>query len=366
MDASLMKSLVEGEIPERITVLQLITGLGVGGAERVALELAGRLSVGGYQSVVVALGGDRRMLEQYPEVDFQVHSLKLHKNLWSFINAVVALRRLIHREGGTLIHAHMFHALVFGLICKLAQPTLKLVFTNHSTEVTSWLRLTVIRLTRVLRDADVIFVAGQHPEMNAAKTVVIPNGVPVAPAKAIISKVSRERRVFLFVGRLEPVKDPIALIYAFAAMRHKDCELWVVGDGCLRLQVEQAIEMLGISDRVRLLGIRHDVPQLLLQADCFVLSSRREGLPMVILEAGAVALPVVAPPVGAIPTLLGDSCGYLAEVPELQNALDAVMDDYADASQRGKRLQDKVINGFSLEHMYRAHAELYRTLLTQN
>ena len=186
------------------------------------------------------------------------------------------------------------------------------------------------------------------------------------PAKAIISKDARARRVFLFVGRLEPAKNPVALIRAFAAMHHKNCELWMAGDGFMRPEVEREVETLGINDRVRLLGVRHDVSQLLEQADCFVMSSRWEGLPMAILEAGAVALPVVAPPVGAIPTLLGDNCGYLAEVPELQNALDAVMDNYADASQRGKRLQDKVINGFSLEHMCRAHIELYRALMANN
>lgn len=362
MDASLMKSLMEGEVPERITVLQLITGLGVGGAERVVMELAGRLSGRGFQSVVVALGGDRLMLEQYPAVGFEVLSLGLHKNPWSFIKAVVALKRIIHQEGVTLIHAHMFHALVVGLICKLAQPTLKLVFTSHSSKGFSWLRRKAIGLTKVLRNADVVFVAGQHLEMNAEKTLVIPNGVSAGPAKAIISKDARARRVFLFVGRLEPAKDPVALIRAFAAMRHKNCELWMAGDGFMRPEVEREVELLGISDRVRLLGVRRDVSQLLEQADCFVMSSRWEGLPMAILEAGAVALPVVAPPVGAIPQLLAENCGYLVAVPELQNALDAVIDDYADAQERGKRLQDKVINGFSLDHMYRAHAELYRTL----
>jgi len=221
-------------------------------------------------------------------------------------------------------------------------------------------------MTKVMRDADVIFVAGQHSEMNAVNTVVIPNGVPVDSNKGIVAREDASLRVFLFVGRLEHAKDPIALVQAFAAMCHKKCELWMAGDGVLRLDVEREIDRLGIKDRVFLLGVRNDVPQLLAQADCFVMSSRWEGLPMAILEAGAIGLPVVATPVGALPMVLGDECGYLTEISKLHQALDDVLNDYEEARRRGKRLRDKVLNQYSLEHMERLHAKLYSSLIPNN
>lgn len=346
-----------------MTVLQLVTGLGVGGAERVVIEMAGRLTNQHCSSVVVALNSDCGLMKQYDNVDFHVIPLGMRKNPWSFIKAAVELIKIIRREKVSLIHAHMFHALCLGVVCKIALPGVKLIFTSHNTKGFSRLRRIFIRITKALRDVDVLFMTGQHPEMNAARTLVIPNGVQVGLVNTINMRDAKSRRVFLFVGRLEPPKDPVALIRAFAAMRHKDCDLWMAGDGVLRRQVEREIGAFGLNDRVRLLGIRHDISQLLEQADCFVMSSRWEGLPVAILEAGAAALPVVAPPVGAIPALIDDDCGYLVDVSELSSALDAVMDNYADASRRGKRLRNKIVSKFTLDQTSRAHADLYRSVL---
>jgi glycosyltransferase involved in cell wall biosynthesis len=348
----------------KINVLQIITGLGVGGAERVVMDIATRLSNDDFVPVIVVLSDELRMLEQYPDLDFKIYSLKLHKNPWSFVKAVLELTRIIYKEKISLIHAHMFHALIFGLIGKLVKPDLKLVFTSHNTKGFTFLRKALVRLIKVFRNADVIFMKGQHHQMNAGNTFVIPNGVRLDLTENTSSKhVRNHRHVFLFVGRLEPAKDPLALIRAFSAMQHKECELWMAGDGFLRPDIEREIEILGINERVRLLGIRTDVRNLLKQADCFVMSSRWEGLPLAILEAGAAALPVVATPVGAIPTLLDSSCGYMVDVSVLQSALDSVIDDYAGARRKGELLRNKIINNFSLDHMYQEHIKLYRNLI---
>ncbi|MFZ2170027.1 MAG: glycosyltransferase, partial [Methylococcaceae bacterium] len=351
MEDYLMKLINNQSNSSNPVVLQLITGLGVGGAERVVMELAGRLPSSGIRSVIVTISADPRMfsmLEQYSEVAFPVHTLMVQKNPWSLLKGVIKLVRILHIENISLIHAHMFHSLLFALISKIVRPDLPIVFTSHSAKGFSWLRQTIIRMTRAMRDADIIFVPGQHPEMNAANTVVIPNGVPVDPAKVVVAKEVSARRVFLCAGRLEPEKDPIALVQAFAAMQHKNCELWMAGDGVMRHDVKREVDKLCIKDRVRILGLRNDVPQLLVQADCFVMSSRWEGLPMAVLEAGAIGLPVVATPVGALPAVLDGDCGYLVETSRLHRALDAVVNDYAEATRRGKRLRDKVINHYSL------------------
>ena len=328
---------------KKLHVMHIITGLGVGGAERVVLEMAKQLSARDLESVVVGLNSNRGLLEQYPILDIHIYSLKLIKNPLIFIKSVVMLKQIIQKEKITIIHAHMFHSLIFGLICKVLQPGLKLVFTSHSSKGFTSMRRMVISLTKGFRDADVIFMIGQHIEMNARKSVVIPNGVQVPQNIIIKTKENRHRRVFLFVARFEPAKNPVALIRAFSAMESKNCELWMAGDGVLRSDVVREIRLLGIGDRVLLLGVRNDVSELLEQADCFVMSSRWEGLPMAMLEAGAIALPVICPPVGAVEALLDDDCGYLVEVSNLHNAFDEVLDDYPEARRRGKRLQEKII-----------------------
>ncbi|UFS69932.1 glycosyltransferase [Geomonas sp. RF6] len=340
-------------------VLQIVTGLGVGGAERVVLELATRLQKEGYRPIVVSLGSQDGILSQYPELSVPVHTLVMKKNPWSFLRGCAQIVRLARREGARVLHAHMFHSLVVAVACRLLLPGSRVVFTSHSFSGFSPLRSVLINLTKGVRDADVVFSSRQHVSFNCARTAVIPNGVALPGEGAETVDPREGGRVFLFVGRLERPKNPVALVQAFSRMRHRDCELWMVGDGSLRGEVTRAIAECGVGDRVRLLGVRGDVPSLMQGADCFVMSSLWEGLPMVILEAGAAGIPVVAPPVGAIPEILGDGCGFLAEPGLLEGALDEVLDDYQEARRRGNRLREKVAGKYSLEGMARAHAALY-------
>lgn len=351
---------------EKISVMQLITGLGVGGAERVVMGLVESLPEQSIRSVAVAMKHDRDLLTQYAHTAFPIYSLGMARNPWSFIRAAVILTRIIRRERISLIHAHMFHALCLALVCKIATPHCKVVFTSHNSEGFPLLRRILIRASKPLRAADVIFTKEQHPALNSKYTVVIPNGVPVKSGISANLRAAKERRVFLSVGRLEPVKNPIGIIRSFAAMRRSDCELWFAGDGSLRPELEIEIAVANLGGRARLLGVRQDLPQLMEQADCLVMASLWEGMPMAILEAGAAALPVIAPPVGAIPAVLGDGRGYLTSITGLSDTLDAVLDDYEEAERRGKRLHDKVLNEYSLERMTRAHTELYISLLSDN
>ena len=116
------------------------------------------------------------------------------------------------------------------------------------------------------------------------------------------------------VGRFVPQKAPLDLVDAFArvARERADALLVVVGDGPLRAAVEGRIAEHGLSDRVRLTGIRRDVPELLRAFDVFALSSRWEGLPRVFPQAMAAGLPVVATDVsGASDAVVEGQTGFL-------------------------------------------------------
>jgi glycosyltransferase involved in cell wall biosynthesis len=345
-------------------VLQLITGLGVGGAERVVLELSGSLTRLGRPVIVVALNGDGSLLTQYANAPFPIHFLGAKKtNPWSVLKAFCQLVGLVGKERIAVIHAHMFHALLAGLICRLARPKVKLVFTSHSFAGFSLMRRWLIKRTKAFRAADIVFVKGQHEVLNAVHTLIIPNGVVVPPDGDRVQKPTTDKHVFLFVGRLEKPKNPLALIDAFAAMQHQQCELWMAGDGTLRNEVEQRIECLGVRARIKLLGIQNNISSLLGQADCFVMSSDWEGLPMALLEAGAAALPVIATPVGAVPDVIGEDCGYLTNLDNLAKTLDAVAGDYAVARARGIRLRERVAAMYSRDQAAERHHSLYKLLV---
>ena len=112
------------------------------------------------------------------------------------------------------------------------------------------------------------------------------------------------------VGRLMPIKGYDYLIEAFAQLRRqhgqRQSRLMIVGDGPLRSSLEQLAEVKGILNEVQFLGMRTDVYDLMRSFDVFALPSLHEGVPMVLLEAMAVGVPIVASRVGGIPEILKD------------------------------------------------------------
>ena len=170
----------------------------------------------------------------------------------------------------------------------------------------------------------------------------------------------RERRTFgkrvLFVGRLDPVKGAPLLIEAFAraAAEHPDASLTVVGDGPSRAQAETMARDLGLADRVAFLGFRSqaEVADLLEEADMLVLPSFAEGVPVVLMEAMASRIPVVASLVAGIPELVEDGVsGHLVppgDVATLAARIAALMADPDRARAMGLAGRAKVEAEFDL------------------
>ena len=159
----------------------------------------------------------------------------------------------------------------------------------------------------------------------AAAPAVIYNGVDLerfAPADRGQARahlgLEAHRRIVLYVGRLVPGKGLATLIDAFAGVRRErpDARLVLLGDGPLRRDVETRVAAAGLSDAVRLTGEQPhaDVPSWINAADVVVLPSESEGFPNVVREALACGRPVVATPVGDVPSIVGPESGALVPV----------------------------------------------------
>lgn len=167
------------------------------------------------------------------------------------------------------------------------------------------------------------------------------------------------------VGRLDPVKDQVALIRAFAqAAPTGSSALVIAGDGPLRPVLEALVNELGLGDRVWLLGERHDIPMILRALDVFVLSSIGEGISNAILEAMATGLPVIATRVGGNSELVQDGrTGCLVEPRHpiaLAHAIAAYFDDPGCARAHGTAARERAAHEFGLERMLGRYAALYR------
>jgi glycosyltransferase involved in cell wall biosynthesis len=175
------------------------------------------------------------------------------------------------------------------------------------------------------------------------------NGVSPAPPPVDRAEVERTwriapgHRLLLAVGRLVPAKNHALAIRALADV--DDVTLAIVGEGPLRGELENEGRRAGVHDRIVFAGLRADARALIGAADAIVVSSRSEGLPMVVLEALAAGTPVVATAVRGVREILEDEQNALVTPPDdpvrLAQAIQRVVSDDRLAgrlAESGRRL----------------------------
>jgi glycosyltransferase involved in cell wall biosynthesis len=165
------------------------------------------------------------------------------------------------------------------------------------------------------------------------------------------------------VGRLDDFKNQTLLIRAMAPLLSERVRLVIVGDGPTRADVEAELARLREPKWVTLTGRRMDVPSIIPAFDVFALSSKSEGLPLVVPEAMSVGLPIVATAVGGLPSVIDDGMtGMLVPVEEapLRAALQRLEQDRALAKRLGDRARETALARYSSDRMVDAYLELYR------
>ena len=177
-----------------------------------------------------------------------------------------------------------------------------------------------------------------------------------------------ERRYIATVARFHPVKDHAMLLHAYAraAAVRPEVDLLLAGDGPLRGELESLVHRLGIEGRVRFLGVRADVPDLLRAVDGFALTSVSEAASLTLLEAMASRLPVVVTAVGGNPEIVRDGVeGLLIPRGDAEAATAAflrILDDPAAAARMGEAGRARVEERYQLSRTIDAYGRLYQQL----
>jgi len=374
-------------------LLFVITGLGLGGAETQVVQLAIRLKSRGWEVGVVSLTPPGILAKELEANGIPVISLGMRRR-FPDPRSLFRLVRIIRLWKSPILHAHMVHANLLARLARLLAPVPVLICTAHSTyevshragklrEIT-W-RERAYRLTDFLCDfTSQVSQAGleRYLAVRAAprhKIRVVHNGIDIQRFCFSASERERVRTelgageafVWLAVGRLEPQKDYPVLIQSFAQLGRNDSVLWIAGEGRLREELENLVRALGLEGRVRLLGKRDDIPALMSAADAFVLSSLSEGFPLVIIEAMACELPVVATDSGGPREIVEDGqTGFLVPPKDpgaLAQAMLRLM-NLPEAKRRkmGKLGREKVVAKYSLDHIVDQWEALYTELLKRN
>jgi glycosyltransferase involved in cell wall biosynthesis len=205
--------------------------------------------------------------------------------------------------------------------------------------------------------------------VDPGETAVVYNGVPVAAFAARARAARRQHKASRFrigmVARLEAHKDQPTLIRAAGrlARRGLDCEVWLIGEGSRRCELEALIAGEGLGDHVHLLGMRRDVAELVGRIDLFVFATTPdEGLGIALIEAMAAGVPVVASDVGACREVLDDGALGLLVPPRdplaLADAIERVRHEPEAAAERAERARRKAFELFDAERMAAAYAGL--------
>lgn len=309
-----------------------------------------------------------------------------------FAAQVRALRRLVRREKIQLINAHWM--MVQGLAAAWTRKRgVRTVLTLHSEELRAVARFPFGRALTdwVVRRMDHVFsVSSAHGRFlrdflgREVPVEVLPMGVDVQrfePSRWPREEARRrfgllERQGILFLGRLDDRKGARVLIHALKEIpssRLHRAILFIAGDGNERSQLEREVRQLDLTDRVRFLGRvpREEVPWLLAGTDIVCVpsivekSGLTEGLPVVILEAMAMAKVVVASRVGGIPDVVQDGVnGFLVEPGNPQDlaqklGLALSLGEKAETVARAGR---GTAERFSLESVAERYAAVFRSL----
>ncbi|MBD0318958.1 MAG: glycosyltransferase [Gemmatimonadetes bacterium] len=184
-----------------------------------------------------------------------------------------------------------------------------------------------------------------------------------AAARAALGVNEQGAPLIGFVGRLIPAKGADLFLEALAAVRDLPWRASVVGDGGDRPMLEALAARLGIADRVRFHGAVDSAGALFAAFDLFVLSSRTEGTPMVLLEAMDARVPVVAARVGGVPDVVGPREALLApplDVPALSAAVRAALGDCEAARARAEDAARRVAAEFGAERWLARYEDVYR------
>lgn len=361
------------------SIVHVLSSFGMGGQERLALDLAAIQHRRGHRVSVISLAPppDGPLGAEFAKAHVQVEHVAKKREGFDF-SLPPRLARAFRAARADIVHTHNPQPLIYSSAAARLVGAAA-IHTKHGLNPGS-------RGQRFLRRSASRFVdsfvavseatavqAREQDDCAPARLRVIPNGIRLdkfAVAEEERKKLRDDARAQLglgdawvvgTVGRLDENKNHAMLIRAMAPYLGADCKLVIIGAGPTRAALDAAVAQLPDPSSVILTGLRTDVPRLLPAFDVFTLPSATEGLPLVVPEAMAAGLPVVATAVGGLPQVLDDGVtGLLVPVEEepLAAALISLRDP-ARAAAMGRAAKAAALERFGAERMVDRYLELY-------
>jgi len=351
-----------------LKILYIVTGLGLGGAEKVVVDLADQMVLLGHTVKIVYLKGD--IIVSPKSSLIELIGLNFEK-MNGFLNASNKYKNIIKEFKPDVVHAHMIHANIFARLNRIGCKVQKLICTAHNSNEGGNLRMLAYKYTNFLSDINTnvsneasasLIAKGAFTDKNL---ITVYNGIDLTKFNKIDLLNDNPGINFISVGRFNEQKDYPNLLNAIASIKNQlneNVTFSIVGDGELRDEIEALIQSLEIQKYVYLLGKRSDIPELLNRADFFVLSSKHEGLPTVVIEAMACYTYVISTDCGGSAEIMGGT-GKLVPINDSVSLGIAIMDAInlkdSEIEENNNKARERIENEFSLQSSIQAWLKLY-------
>lgn len=362
-------------------VLQILSCVGFHGAEAMTAELSRQLGAQGVQVDLAVLDnggrGDDEIFRVVGDRASACHRLPCDRQF--DLRTLMALRDCIRSRGIDVVHSHSYKTTFYASLLKPVMG-FRLVATYHNwlthtraLQAYAWVDQKLARFVDVAVGVStpVSQELGRH--VPASRVVQIDNGIDVnvfvpppdrGATRQALGLADVSGPVLGFVGRLSPEKGLHHLLPALTQEGLAQVTFVVAGDGPERPAIEAQIAALDLAKRVKMLGYRRDTLGIYQALDALVLPSTLEAFPMVLLEAMATGLPVIASAVGEIPRIVEPGTGWLTspgDTEGLAQALrEALLGPVEQAAARGLAARQRVLTHFSSAAMARRYMAVYQ------
>ena len=351
-----------------MTIVHLSSSLGIGGAAMMILEMS-KLSMKKSRTIVFSISENNSLEHRFKDENIEYYFLNINSfRNKSLSNGLKALHQKLNDIDDEIIfHCHQFHGFVLGFLYNLIFKKHPIIFTLHSTDIKDMKRKLLLYVTKRFRKFDIIF-SRNTKQWYLKNNIVIPNGVDFGKLEGVAKRsyTKSDKFSFLFLGRLSKEKNPLFMISAALQLKGKQVNNFifdVVGDGNQMKELKESINKHNLSKHFNLYGFQRNIPEYLIKSHCLILPSLREGMPVVLIEAAATKLPVIATPVGSIPEILNTSNGYISKLGDFVENMISVMMNYNDALDKSEKLYLKTKKIFDIKAVYENHLSLYKSLI---
>ena len=368
-----------------MNVFQLISSGGFFGAENVLIQLSSELHREEYCNLVVGI--IENLQDPHLEVAEECRKMGIETSIFPCrgrfdFKTILHLRRFIRNRKIDILHSHGYKANLYSFFTSYGLG-ISLISTCHnwlgddfkmkSYAVTD--RFFLRQFNRVVAVSEDVRKKVIKSGVPLWKTAIVQNGVTISRFGICHSVqdiknslgIADGYTVIGTIGRISDEKGHINLLKITNSILEQfpETNFLIIGDGPLRKDLEREFE----SSSIIFTGIRDDVPELYHCMDCFVLPSLAEGLPMVILEAMASKLPIVATRVGAIPAVIRDKeTGFIVkpgDEEDLKKSLLYLLKNPDEAKVMGQKGYQRVKEYFSSYKMARGYLNIYKELIRE-